>query len=153
MGIQKRVRSIRTSEQENSMWSRLQDAFSPFVRNFSETVNLCGRLVWKMLSTPGMLADIVSICQQLQCNTTSDQLKIHFPPEVTFRPRLGKFPSHAAPDKKSVSATQGGLGAHAHVLSQHPTAGAVAAEAWAPPFFGRLRRAFISEGSTRRLAS
>jgi hypothetical protein len=92
MGIFKRVRSIRTTTEEDEMFEFIQRKAAPFTRTFTQTVIFCGRIVFKLLSTPGMVSEFVDVCQSLRCTTGNpEQMRIHFPPQdgTSFFPRIG----------------------------------------------------------------
>ncbi len=69
MGLEKRVRSVRLSDEESLLFERIQEKFSPFTKTFKDTVVLCARLVWRMICTPGILTDFIEECQRLHCTT------------------------------------------------------------------------------------
>lgn len=105
MGIEKRVRSVRLSEEESMLFDRIQDKFSPFTKTFKDTVVVCARLVWRMICTPGILSDFVEECQRLQRTTSytaheAKQLQLVFvEPLPAMFPRFGKgMPQHPQPD-------------------------------------------------------
>jgi hypothetical protein len=143
MGIEKRPTTVRLSEEEFGMFERIQKAFHPFVTNFSQTVLLCGRLVWYMLTTKGILSEFVQICQSIQGTTSYDplaekQLTFRFPPAdgYVFYPRYSgmKTPGQT-PDGSEPSQTRG--------LEEMA--------AWGTSSLGQFRRVF-AEISTRRAA-
>ena len=165
MSVEKRVRvrSVRTSEEEDSIWERIQTGLFPLVSNFSETVNLCGRLVWRWLSMPGMLADVVQVCQQLRCITSYDtepdtrseqvteQMRLPFVPHDGYS-FLPKFPPRRAADDAGVRQNSGRSMARPRFSVNRAVGAELEMGAWHPPFLGNFRRMFVSEVSTRRVA-
>lgn len=93
MGVEKRVRSVRLSEEESLLFERIQEKFSPFTKTFKDTVVLCARLVWRMICTPGIFGDFIQECQRLQCTTpyiAPKQMQLVFgEPIPAMYPRFG----------------------------------------------------------------
>ena len=87
MGVERRVRSLRLNDEESSVFAFIQEKFWPFTQTFKDTVMLCGRLV-KHLILSGSLGDIVEVCQGIRGTTSSTQMKLRFPPETTFFPKI-----------------------------------------------------------------
>jgi hypothetical protein len=91
MGIWKRSKTGRFSEEELAMFLRIQHKASPFTTNWTNTVTFCGKVTDKVLSTPSIMGGFVDLCQSLQRNTSQDaQLSIKFPPAAgtEFFPRI-----------------------------------------------------------------
>jgi hypothetical protein len=146
MGIEKRPTTVRLSEEEFGMFERIQKAFHPFVTNFSQTVLLCGRLVWYMLTTKGILSEFVQICQSIQGTTSyaplaEKQLAFRFPPAdgYVFYPRYSgmKTPGQAPDGSEPVKAVDAvrAMGAYT-----------------SPTFLGEIRLAFVLRVPLRRAA-
>jgi hypothetical protein len=91
MGIWKRSKTGRFSEEELAMFLRIQHKASPFTTNWTNTVTFCGKVTEKVLSTSTIMGGFVDLCQSLQCNTSQDrQMKLSFPSEAPFFPRINK---------------------------------------------------------------
>ena len=93
MGVWKRTKSCRFSEEELLMFGDIQRAASPFTRNFTQTVVMCGRIVWAILFTPGSLSAVTELLQRLRCTNLqyTSQLTLRFPvdPERAWFPKFG----------------------------------------------------------------
>lgn len=92
MGEWKASKTLRFSKEELAMFGALQEKFSPFTATFTQTVVLCGRIVWRMFTSPGILHEIAEMLQRINCTKlqASAQLEIHFPPDPdrAFFPKI-----------------------------------------------------------------
>jgi hypothetical protein len=91
MGIWKKSKTGRFSEEELAMFLWIQHKAAPFTTNWTNTVVFSGKVTRKVLSTPSIMGGFVDLCQSLQCDTSQDkQMKLSFPPSDghSFFPRI-----------------------------------------------------------------
>ena len=142
MSLEKRVRSVRLSDEESLLFDRIQDKFAPFTKTFKDTVVVCARLVWRMICTPGILNEFIAECQRLQRTTSytehqAKQLRLVFgEPLPSMYPKYGGTGASDRPRPDALN---------------HPMemAGRVAYPSRSIPASVRL---FFGQGSTRRVA-
>jgi hypothetical protein len=84
MGIWRRARSFKFSEEESAMLLRVHEALTPMHETESQTIRWCVRMMHFLIFTRGMLAELAGMLQGIHCSNVYDD-SVHTAPESRAR--------------------------------------------------------------------